>query len=408
MALLESIRLALNGLLSNRLRTLLTMLGIIIGVGAVISLVSFGQGVENFISGQFEAMGSNQIYVFSSSPPGGGPGDIKILTMDDVATIASMAPSILRVAPQSDALVIAVAGRNEEVLSISGVIPDYQDVREWYPQYGRFIDETDILTNARVLVLGAGAVKNFFDEDIDPVGQTIRVNSLPFRVIGVMSEQPSSGFADENEVVFAPISTVQTRLLDARQREGSYQVDMLTAQAISEDRMDVAADEIERILVERHDIQYSNEEDFTIMSQQDLLDVVGQITGLMTVFLAVIAGISLVVGGIGIMNIMLVTVTERTREIGLRKAVGAKRQDILLQFLIESVVLTVVGGLIGIGLGFLAAIAGTALVPDLTLTITFNSIFLATTVSTFIGLFFGIYPASRAASLNPIDALRYE
>ena len=205
-----------------------------------------------------------------------------------------------------------------------------------------------------------------------------------------------------------PISVTQTRLSRAAMREGSYAIDFLTVQAVSEDRMDAAAQEIERILVERHDIQFAEEEDFTILSQNDLLSVVGNITGLLTIFLAVIAGISLLVGGIGIMNIMLVTVTERTREIGLRKAVGARRMDILLQFLIESVVLTIVGGLVGISLGFLASLVGTALIPDLTLIVTGGAVALATTVCTVIGIFFGIYPASRAASLNPIDALRYE
>ncbi|GAB4570155.1 MAG: ABC transporter permease [Anaerolineae bacterium] len=410
MALLESLRLALEGLMANRLRSILTMLGIVIGVGAVIALVSFGQGVETYIAGQFQALGSNLLFVFSSSPPGGGPGDIKVLTMADAEAIGNpmLAPSVLRVAPQADVMALVEYGRSEVTMSVSGVTSIYQQVRDWYPMAGRFIDENDVLTGARVAVLGTTTARELFGAFADPLGKTIRINALPFRVVGVMAEQPSSGFADENDVIFLPISVTQMRLSRASMRDGSYRVDFLTVQAISEERMEAAAEEIRRILLDRHDIQYADQEDFTILSQNDLLSVVGNITGLLTIFLAVIAGISLLVGGIGIMNIMLVTVTERTREIGLRKAVGARKMDILLQFLIESVVLTITGGAIGIGIGFLASTVGSALIPDLTLSVTGGAIALATTVCTVIGVFFGIYPASRAASLHPIDALRYE
>ena len=410
MAIWEGLRIALASLLTNRLRSALTMLGIVIGVGAVIALVSFGQGVERYIAGQFQSLGSNLLFVFSVTPPGGGPSDVQPITMADAQAIGNplLAPSVLRVAPQYSVFSVVVAGRNSTTISVEGVTPEFQDVRNWYPRYGRFIDEGDVLTSARVAVLGQSTARELFGQGQDPVGQSIRINNIPFRVVGLMEERGGSGFVDENAVIFVPISTAQTRLTRASMYDGSYRVGLLTVQAISEQQIKTAATEIERLLMERHDIQFRDEQDFTILSQNELLSVVEQIAGLLTIFLAVIAGISLLVGGIGIMNIMLVTVTERTREIGLRKAVGARQADILLQFLIESVVLTVVGGAVGIGLGFIASLIGTAAIPDLTLVVTWDAVLLATTVSTIIGVFFGLYPARRAASLNPIDALRYE
>ncbi len=411
MSVFESIRIAFGGLLSNRLRSILTMLGIIIGVGAVIALVSFGQGVEKFVRQTFQSLGSNLLFVFSVAPAAGNTGDAQPLTMDDAEAIANplFAPSVARTAPQYNVFSIITVGRKNTTMTVAGVTPAFQDLRQWYPVTGRFVDETDQLTAARVAVLGKTVITNLFGENADPLGQTIRINNIPFRVVGVMTERGGSSFGgDEDNALFVPITTAQTRLTQARIVRGSYVISVIYAQSVSEERMAGAKREIERLLAERRNIEFRDEEDFQVITQDQILSVVGNITGLLTVFLGLIAGISLLVGGIGIMNIMLVTVTERTREIGLRKAVGARNSDILLQFLIESVTLSVTGGAFGILLGAAGAFIGGQLVPQLSLNVTPGAILLATGVSTGIGVFFGLYPARRAARLNPIDALRYE
>jgi putative ABC transport system permease protein len=260
-----------------------------------------------------------------------------------------------------------------------------------------------------VAVLGTTIVERLFgDKNLDPIGETIRINDRVFTVIGVMAEKSSTFLGDENEVVFIPLSTAQTRLDNARTRDGGYRVDILHVQAASEEAMDAATREIEAYLSLAHDVQFQDEQDFTIVNQADLLTSLGEVTGILTVFLGIIAGISLLVGGIGIMNIMLVSVTERTHEIGLRKAVGAQSRDILTQFLIESLLLSFIGGTIGVGFGWIATRIGTAIVPDLSLSLTADAVILATVVSSFMGIFFGLYPATRAARMRPIDALRFE
>jgi putative ABC transport system permease protein len=306
---------------------------------------------------------------------------------------------------------LVVAGANATNLIVSGVTPNFEDVRNWTTQLGGFVSQEDNDNAARVAVLGTTVVDKLFgDKNFDPVGQVIRINERVFTVIGVMTEQGGGigALGDQNEVVFIPLSTAQTRLDRARARDGGYRVDVLHMQAVSEDAMDSAALEIETYLSDAHNIHFQGEQDFTIINQSDLISSLGAVTGILTVFLSLIAGISLLVGGIGIMNIMLVSVTERTREIGLRKAVGARGSDILLQFLIESVILSFLGGGVGIVLGWLITVIGAILVPDLELALTVDAIVLATVVSSFIGIFFGLYPASRAAQMRPIDALRFE
>jgi putative ABC transport system permease protein len=410
MNILESIRIAVTALATNRLRSILTTLGIIIGVGAVIGLVSLGRGVEDFIAAEFEELGSNLLVVTSARPNSPTRTRIEPLTTREAQNLANraIAPSIRQIAMEYRQLGLVIGDGGSANLSVKGVTPNFVEVRDWYPQSGSFITDYDVDNATRVAVLGADAVAELYgDANIDPIGKTLRINERVFTVIGVMSALESA-FTDDDVSVLIPITTGQTRLANARARDGSYIVTAIFAQAVSEDAMTSATREIEAYLTEAHNIIFEGEQDFQIINQSDILDFVRQLTGLLTVFLSMIAGISLLVGGIGIMNIMLVTVTERTREIGLRKAVGARGSDIMLQFLIESIILSIIGGVFGIALGWVGTIVGSALIEDVDLYLTSDAIILATAVSTFVGVFFGLYPASRAARMRPIDALRFE
>ncbi len=412
MNLLESIRIAIDGLITNRLRAVLTTLGIVIGVGAVIGLVSLGRGVEGYITGEFQALGSNVLFVFSSPPASSTRTIIQPITTIEGEALMNpgVAPSIRQVAMEYGVNATVVAASKRTQIPVSGVTPNFAEVRNWQPrQGGAFITQTDVDNAARVAVLGTTIVERLFgDKNDNPIGRVIRINERVFTVIGVMEEKASSFFGDENDVIFIPISTAQTRLARARTKDGGYRVDVFHVQAVSQDAMDTATGEIETYLSRAHDIQFQGEQDFSIINQADLLESLGRITGVLTVFLGMIAGISLLVGGIGIMNIMLVSVTERTREIGLRKAVGARGRDILTQFLIESIVLSFIGGIIGVVLGWIAIVIAGNLIPQIELSLSLDAILLGTMVSSFVGIFFGLYPASRAARMRPIDALRFE
>ncbi|HEY75393.1 MAG TPA: FtsX-like permease family protein [Thermoflexia bacterium] len=412
MNLLESMRVALRALMANKLRSALTMLGIVIGVAAVITLMAAGRGVQVYVTEQFQGIGTNLLFVVPGRmQSGGGPGHsvTRRLTMGDVAALSDplRLPDVARVAPVYERTATVVAEGRQTSTQVQGVTPEFEEVRNWHPLVGEFISQHDLESRARVAVLGQTVVEDLFPDNPYPIGETVRINGVPFRVIGVLEEKGGT-FTDADDAVLVPLTTAQVRLFSARTASGEYRVSYILVEAVSEGRMDAAAEQIRLVLRERHNIAFEDEDDFTVLSQADLIRTFGQITGVLTVFLGAIAGISLLVGGIGIMNIMLVSVTERTREIGLRKAVGARRRDILWQFLIEAVVLAVVGGLIGIGLGAAGAQVVSALIEGFRAVISVQAVVLATTVSAVVGLASGLYPAWRASRLHPIEALRYE
>ncbi len=412
----ESLRVALRGLAANKLRAALTMLGIIIGVAAVITLLSVGKGVQQYVTGQFQGIGSNLLFVFPGSPQEqGGPragraSREKPLTNQDGEALADpyVVPSAQAVALESLGFGAVEYSRETMNVQVSGVSTNYQAVRQFFVDEGAFFTETDDRAAARVAVIGQTVLKTLFPGGEYPIGQTVKINNLPFKIIGTLEKKGGSLFGDQDSVVLIPLTTAQQRLFNARGPDGKYSVSIIYVQAHTAQAMEPMAKEITAALRERHNIQFRDEDDFTIVTQNDLISAFGEVTGVLTIFLGAIAGISLLVGGIGIMNIMLVSVTERTKEIGLRKAIGAKRRDILGQFLIEAMSLSLLGGVVGILLGAAGVRAISFFQPDVPAAVTWDSVLLATGFSAAIGLFFGMYPAIRAAALNPIDALRYE
>ena len=405
MNLSESLLTALDSLRSNKLRAALTMLGVIIGVAAVIALLSIGNGVTASINSEINAIGTNLIVVTTNPDNSDG---YPTLTLSDMEALSdpSRVPAVTEVAASVGAASIVTAGGNSTRPSISGVTANYFRVNNLEEvAAGDLLTVNDVDTRARVVVIGDGVAEDLFPDSF-PVGQNVKINGASYEVVGVLAPS-GSAFSDTDSSVFLPISTAQARLVTNRTRQGEKPVNAILAQAANADVNEVALQQIAEVLREEHGIAYADDDDFRLLSQSDLLDTAGQITGTLTAFLGAIAGISLLVGGIGIMNIMLVSVTERTREIGIRKAVGALRRDILTQFLLESVVLSLIGGITGIILGWaIATVAGRAI--DLAAPLDIGTILLATGFATAVGLVFGIYPAWRAAGLRPIEALRYE
>ena len=410
MQLLESIRIALRALAANKLRSVLTMLGIIIGVGAVIVLISLGRGVERFVTDSFAGLGSNLLFVagggLDGQPTGSAP---KPITLDDATALSdpSRVPDVRAVTAEYTGGGVVDHGTESKNAQVQAVMPNYRDVRSWDIAEGEFFTQADFEERARVAVLGQTVYRDLFEPNEYAIDQTVRINNLNFRVIGVMEGIGGLG-GDQDNTVLVPLSTGQERIFRARTLSGDYIVSIIYASVIEADRIDAARDQIAEVLRDRRNVTYLDNDNFTIISQTDVISVFGDILGLLTLFLGAIAGISLLVGGIGIMNIMLVSVTERTREIGLRKAVGAKRRDVLLQFLIEAVTLSLVGGLIGVGLGWVGSVAAGQLSENFNASVGMDAVLIAVLFSMAVGLFFGIYPAFQASRLNPIDALRYE
>ena len=420
MHLLANLGVAFSALASNKMRSGLTMLGIIIGISAVIILVSVGQGVQTMVSDQMAGIGSTLIFVMPGELEESSTSmknnflrsaNISTLTLSDAAAIvgSTNASAISAVAPEFVGSGTVIYGNRNTQTTISGVTPDYQAVRSFRPILGRFIEENDLRSDARIAILGQTVVDDLFPVGKNPIGETVKINRVSFRVVGVMEQKGGSAFSDEDDVIFVPLTTAQTRLFGARTASGDYSVSVIYAQVTDEAQLEVARTQLTRILRQQHGLLYSTDkDDFSVLTQADVASVLGSLTTVLTGFLGLIAAVSLLVGGIGIMNIMLVSVTERTREIGLRKAVGAKRKDILGQFMVEAITLSTIGGFIGILIGVSGTLAASSMVEDFRAHVSLDTVLLATGFSIAVGLFFGIFPAVRASRLNPIDALRYE
>ena len=409
MGVFESIRIALTSLVQNKARALLTTLGIVIGIGAVVGLITLGQGVQDYVTNQFQSLGANLLVITPAQPTSESRTRAEPLTSEDVIALSdpTTAPSLRAVGGQYTVVAFVNAEGENLRTSARGVTPNMSEILNWEVKLGQFITAGHVRQIDRVAVVGEEVVEELYGSpDVNPIGRMIRLNNQAFTITGVMAPREAA-FSNDNIAIFVPITTAQTRLSNARYRS-TAEVSAIYAQARDEQAAASAEAEIHDYFYTAHRINNAGEEDYSVSNQAELLEAVDQILGVLTVFLGLIAGVSLLVGGIGIMNIMLVTVTERTREIGLRKAVGATPRAILLQFLIESLVLSLVGGVVGVGMGSLIATIGTALVPDLTLSVSSGAIMLSTIVCTVIGIGFGIYPANRAARMNPIDALRYE
>jgi len=404
---------ALENLSANKLRSMLTVLGIVIGVAAVIAMLSIGRGAEASITSRIESMGTNLVYVTPGSTSQSGVrsavGSAGTLTLDDAEALASL-PDVVAIASVTDSMAQLVYQGQNTRTRLMGVTPGYKTVSSLTLADGVFISDANQSGRSLVVVLGSSVAETLFGTTSGVVGQKVRMNGQPYKVIGVLTSKGGTGFMNQDDQVFIPLSTALYRLVGGARFRGSSVISQITIKASSVDAVDQVVNDVTPTMRELHET-VEGADDFTVTSQEATLDAATQVTDTLTIFLGGIAGISLMVGGIGIMNIMLTTVTERTHEIGLRKAIGARRQDILLQFLVESMVLSLIGGLIGAVFGWgIAQMMGQVQISGSTITpvVGLDSVLLATLFSMAVGLFFGIYPATRAARLQPVEALRYE
>ncbi len=401
----ESVQIAVTALLGNKLRSILTMLGIIIGVGAVIAMISIGMGVKQNVTNSIASLGSNMLIVMPGSTNKGGvrsaAGSSQKLKYEDAEAIKKKIKNIDYVSPTVNGSYQIVNGHENWNSSVYGVTPEYLKIRDLTIGTGSFITQNDLNSRNRVAIIGTTVATNLFESE-NPVGKNIRINNQPYKVIGVIESKGQSSMGqDQDDVVIIPLTTAQERLM------GITYIRSINIQVSSADKIESVQGQVETLLRQRHHIVGDKEDDFTVRNLTSLMETMTSTTTMLTLFLGSIAAISLLVGGIGIMNIMMVSVTERTREIGIRKALGATFKNIMMQFLIESVVIGVIGGLLGVavGVGIALAIAKTGLFQTV---ITAAPILISFSFSVGIGLFFGIYPARKAARLDPIEALRYE
>lgn len=400
------IKIAVRALANNKLRGFLTMLGIIVGVASVITMLAIGQGSKRSIQAQISEMGSNMIMIHPGADVRGGvrqdASAMETLKLQDYEDIVDETRFVSAVSPSVNSSGQAIYGANNAPTTVYGISPDYLEIRRYKVEDGDMFTEQDIQTAAKVCVVGKTVVDNLFPDGSNPVGKVIRFQKLPFRIVGVLESKGYNSMGmDQDDLILAPYTTIQKKVLAITHLQG------ITCSALKEEYTDQAIDEISEILRRNHKLKESDDDDFTIRSQQELSTMLTSTTDMMTVLLAAVAGISLLVGGIGIMNIMYVSVTERTREIGLRMSIGAKGIDILAQFLIESILISVTGGLIGVvfGVGAALVVNGVAHFP---IYIQPWSVVLSFAVCTVTGVFFGWYPAKKAAQLDPIEAIRYE
>lgn len=398
-------KVAVKSILKSRMRSLLTALGIIIGVAAVVVMVAIGDGAQIQVEQQIASLGSNMIIVFPGSVTSGGirmgAGSINRFTMEDVDKIRNEATLIKAVSPIVRSGGQVIGGVGNWSTQILGVTPNYLDIRDWSLSSGDFFTDKDMISRAKIAVLGQTIVNQLFP-DVDPIGQQIRIRNVPFKVIGVLSAKGQSAQgSDQDDIIFAPATTVLDRL------SGGRYISFIQASAVSTDQINAAQDQITSIMREAHHLNPGEDDDFTVRNQAEITEAATQTSKILTILLASVAGVSLIVGGIGIMNIMLVSVTERTREIGIRLSVGARTSDVLTQFLTEAIVLSLAGGLLGVLLSFAITLILNAYTSIMAV-IRPEIVLIAVCFAGMIGIFFGFYPARKAANLNPIDALRYE